>query len=222
MRTTFVNLINILILCLLVSNVNASSITLQPNDSEGDIAQLFNSAPDFHPSVGSTLDIINHGTYISKALMKFDLPSELTGKNIESSTLNLFFEYVQNTTIINIIMLTSSWDENTVTWNTQPSESSAIQSSTGPISDGYWIQFDIKEMVELWTSDPTQNFGFSINSLNPNPSQIAMLAPFNYSIPGYTEYSPKLTIEYTGSLVPEPITFILLGAGLLALLKKRK
>lgn len=62
---------------------------------------------------------------------------------------------------------TSAWDENTVTWNTQPTTTSAGEIEI-PVSTSQWNWIwtdnstELKDMVQYWVNNPSQNFGFAL------------------------------------------------------------
>jgi S1-C subfamily serine protease len=93
--------------------------------------------------------------------------------------------------------VTSSWNENSVTWNSQPT-----YSSTGikvqVVSQGvYEYEFDITSIVKEWLSNPSTNYGFVIKKEVENTSLTSHKGSFacaNYPTSG-SEGAPVLEIS---------------------------
>lgn len=114
-----------------------------------------------------------------RSLLEFDLSSIPSGCTVSNATLVMRnannnpnqYHCGQNSTIvpcmpnpINIHRVTSSWDEMTVNWLTQPSftnttistDFATAPNNSLPYND---YNFDITDMVNYWLANPAQNFG---------------------------------------------------------------
>ncbi|MFZ4631863.1 MAG: trypsin-like peptidase domain-containing protein [Patescibacteria group bacterium] len=93
--------------------------------------------------------------------------------------------------------VTSSWNENSVTWNSQPTYSSTgIKAQV--VSQGvYKYEFDVTSIVKEWLSNPSTNYGFVIRKEVENTSLAShkgLFACANYSTSG-SEGVPILEIS---------------------------
>lgn len=98
-----------------------------------------------------------------------------------------------------IQMVTSDWDENIVTWDTQPTTTTINQTSFSSSSTQYNHNFynnsnELITMVQSMVSNPNNNFGFMIKLQNEN---IYRRITFASSENENSELWPELTIEYT-------------------------
>ena len=57
----------------------------------------------------------------------------------------------------------SDWDEQTVTWNNQPSYDSNVQTSQSITNTDGWISIDITSLYNSWKTTST-NFGIMIDT----------------------------------------------------------
>lgn len=119
-----------------------------PNTNYGS-AQLLFAGPQ--GSKGNNMDL--------QFFMKFDL-SAFTGKTISRALLVLFRQR-DASAVLKMSLLTSSWNENNVTWNTSPFDASVFKTFT---VDGGGVSLDITQQVKDWISGITPNHGVQIRS----------------------------------------------------------
>jgi hypothetical protein len=117
-----------------------------------------------------TISIRNYGgeDWTYQGLIKFDLSSLPTDIDIISASLNCYYlKYKDNNpsgNTFNLYRLISDWDENTVTWNTQPScESQPTSFVIAPSSPGVWLEWDVKSDIEDFINGNEDNFGWKIS-----------------------------------------------------------
>ena len=128
----------------------------------------------------------NHGTYdymhvrndyggssgwASDILIRFDLSSVPSDANIISAVLTLYYyQYYDNNPAgrdLNLYRATSDWDEDTVTWNTQPSYAAQPTTySPVPSSTGVWMEWDVTNDVEDFVSGSYVNYGWKVTDEN--------------------------------------------------------
>jgi len=103
-----------------------------------------------HPSVNygalSNLYVNSNGT----ALIQFDLsslPSGTTAAQIAKATLKLYVNRILTSGQVNVLPVTSSWGESSVTYATAPSLGSAVATFT-PTAAQQFVVIDITSLVQ--------------------------------------------------------------------------
>jgi len=164
--------------------VNAQkTVTLQPG-AEGKDATLYwiesingrngdmmNKNYGSHPVVGGEAWTVDGDFFILRSLLEFDYSSVPTGSKILSAKLSLFCEGTyphsseSGSNKLIIQRVTSSWNENTVTWNTQPSATTknqlTVPQTTSSSQD--LLNFDVTALVKDSTGNLyPNNYGFLI------------------------------------------------------------
>jgi len=88
-----------------------------------------------------------------------------------------------------------TWDEATLTWNTQPAVTTA-DASIIPASTSQWgynVRVSVTQMVKAMAADPSKNYGFRISLINESIYRSLIFASSENSNPALR---PKLVIEY--------------------------
>ena len=160
-------------------------IVFQPDSIEGKDAVLHNLSSRKHKNFGSNPQYIANAWTVSlepftvRSVLGIDLTKIPNNVKLERAFLNLYpwnsnggFESHSNESGSNACWLqriTSNWDENTVTWNTQPSITEINQvelpESNNP-DDNYLI--DITKLVQDMIDDPTNSFGLMLKLQDEN------------------------------------------------------
>ena len=91
--------------------------------------------------------------------------------------------------------ITSNWDENTVTWNTQPSVSmiNEIQLPATTSENQDFIDIDITQWIQEMIDKPAENYGFMIRLKNETYYRRVI---FGSSDNANSEKRPKLVIKF--------------------------
>ncbi len=105
---------------------------------------------------------------LARAFVKFDLSSIPVGSVIDYAE---FAAYVDLLTTepqdepVNVGLHTaqSAWDEDLVTWNTQPGLASGAITRT-VITHTQWITWEITELTDYWYKNASANYGFGLDS----------------------------------------------------------
>ena len=105
------------------------------------------------------------------SLVKFDISSIPKGTIINSAKLKLFYyKYRDNNPggrELNVYKVISDWDENTVTWDTQPIyHSIPTTSSSVPSSIGSWMEWDVTNDVQDFIDRTVTNYVWKITDEN--------------------------------------------------------
>ena len=64
--------------------------------------------------------------------------------------------------IYNMFRITSNWNENTATWNNQPSYSNQVSSSSIVPSTYSWMKWDVTNDVQKFIASTLTNHGWKI------------------------------------------------------------
>ncbi|MFH1691671.1 MAG: DNRLRE domain-containing protein [Candidatus Omnitrophota bacterium] len=230
MRRVFkVFVIGLVVVFFAVMNARAESLVLQPGAEEGKDANWYSypgNSNNYNFGGLNCFEITNNRSFQGRGLLRFDLPSELAGKDIQSATLSLYaYDTAYNgDNVIYIDRATSSWEESPAgTLFTPPSYDTLYQSSSVISLSSYsWVDFNITDMVNFWVSNSDNNYGMVLvtDDTNYNKSVYSYAFSSDYSNPSWR---PKLSIEYSSSVAPEPASFILFGIGAItAIVSKRK
>jgi hypothetical protein len=127
------------------------------------------NVPDGTYGSSNYISIRNYGgeDWTYQGLIKFDLSSIPTDAEIVSAKLYCYYLKYKDSNpsgdTFNLYRITSNWDEETVTWNTQPScESQPTSFVNIPSSPGIWLEWDVKSDIENFTNGNWDNFGWKI------------------------------------------------------------
>jgi hypothetical protein len=102
--------------------------------------------------------------------------------------------------------VTSTWDEQTVTWNTQPTTTTVNQIAIPPSTSQWDWNFsnnsaNLVAMVQDMVTNPETNFGFMLRLETEVYYRSLMFASSDHSNPALW---PELTVTYTTSSPPPP------------------
>lgn len=96
-----------------------------------------------------------------RSYVQFDVSAIPSGAAIHSATLNLYCTFSNLT--VSVHQVTSSWTEEGITWNNQPSFVSTPTDSTSEGSGG-WCSWDVIRDVQAWVDGAAVNHGFVLMS----------------------------------------------------------
>lgn len=184
-----------------------TTMTLRPDAAEGKDVHISSVYSDrnevgrsyFH-AIAWTL---NGSANITRGLLEFDLtaiPEDATILNAEISLFHMTDSatvsqghYGDNESILQRI--TSSWDDHTVTWNTQPTVTTqnqvALPASTDPYQD--YLDIDVTTLVQDMVNNPTESFGFLFRL--KTEQQYRSMYFVTSDFPDATKH-PKLIVTY--------------------------
>ena len=209
-------LVSFMAVILTVSSASASTLILQPGPDDGMDANWYSySGYPYNANYGNVnaFEIGNEPyNFQGRSLLKFNIPTEVTGATIQNATLELYAISTYNAPggIVYVSRATSSWGELNGSIFTPPTYDSLYQTSYVIPNAGkeIWVDSDITNMLNFWVSNPGQNYGMVLTGY----SDFSFYPSSDYSD---ATLRPKLTIEYSsGSPVPEPATILLLPLGL--------
>lgn len=168
------------------------------NVNRGDNPQLPASAWTFHGIPGEV-----------RSVFEFDLSAIPDGATIDSAFLSLYawasdtgLGYHSTLSGSNECWLqrvTSSWDENTVTWQNQPTTTTthqvAFEASTSATQN--YLNIDVANLVQDMVDNPSSSFGFMLKLQNETHYRNMNFASSDHS---NINMHPKLVITYSPSL----------------------
>jgi hypothetical protein len=183
----------------------STTVTLQPG-AEGKDSYVFAMMPGNNGSA----------TYLdaggdmgmpppARTYIEFDLSSIPAGATIESATLSLYyyswFGPSDQSETISLHKVTSSWDENTITWALQPSyEAGATTSTVVGNSGAYgWYSWSITSLVSGWMGGSVANYGIALKDVTETTNTAKVFYSSDYAP---ASLRPKLTVTYTAQSQP--------------------
>jgi hypothetical protein len=179
-----------------VKIVNVKTVVIQP--SSGD-AYVDEGTPDLNYGGENEIEIRSYALSPRNArgFVKFDL-SRIPAKSEIISAKLFIYMYIAPTAsrVYYAQMVTSTWDELTITWSNQPAATSVHQASTQTgTTDKVWLSWDVTDIVKLWHSGKALNHGFRIVDGNENSEKFQVAYLWSRDIV-YVEYHPKLEVTY--------------------------
>jgi hypothetical protein len=99
-----------------------------------------------------------------EALLKFDLstlPAGATSSNIAKATLTLFVSKVQKAGTFDVVAVTGTWNEATVTFATAPSPTE-VEAAGVDVAQNDFVAVDLTGLVKDWVDGVTPNNGIAL------------------------------------------------------------
>lgn len=185
-----------LLFLMMVFNTFADEITLVPEQD----AYICDCKPDStNPNGGPNyLYQGQFGSCYDRTLIQWDISEIEPGSTIINAEMwrycEAFYGVVSGEMVYYLI--TDPWDENTVTYNTQPNYIEDIQTVTGWPAVDEWQIVDVTEFVQNWFDGTYENYGIYCHSQNTTGTCVAGFYSSNYS---NEELRPELVITYWGA-----------------------
>ncbi len=174
----FYHTLLLLLFCAGSTLANTATITLRPNAAQGKDAYVLHHASNAtyaNTNYGNADHMhINAWTWSGqvvrfRSLLAFDLQQIPANAEIVRADLYLYHHPGQphnpltGSNACRVNRITSSWDEQSVTWNNQPSVSTANEAYIpGSTSSSQDFQVDVTALVQDMISDPAASHGFAI------------------------------------------------------------
>jgi hypothetical protein len=217
MRKIFTPL-SFIFVAIFFTTVSSAQITLNfhPNASAGKDATItslnptnnYGTDPDY-----AAIAWTNGGTsFTERGLLAFDLSSIPQNATITSATLSLYCNTQSSNTQLSsgsnaalIQRITSTWNENTVTWNNQPSSTTQNQCVLSPSTSSTqdYTNIDVKNLIGDMVNNPSISFGFMLQLQTESIYRSLVMSSSDH--PDSTKW-PRLVITYTPPPCPNSIT----------------
>lgn len=190
------------------------TVTLRPDAQKGkdaNITYYAGSPNEANTNYGNDFRLnpivwtISGDPIIKRVLIEFDLSLIPYNAVITNANLSLYYD----TTFISppvdvhsganamwIERITSPWDENTVTWNNQPSTTSVNSVSIAASSSGTqdYLDMDVTNLILDMNSSRTDNYGFMLKLQTEQKYRNVVLSSSDHAD---RNLHPKLVVSYT-------------------------
>jgi PKD repeat protein len=196
-------------------------LTLQPGPNEGIDATLASIFPttNFWDSPGflAAAWTFNGEFGIDRGLLKFDLTQIPASAIIIDAKLSLYYwegpnngHYGENVSYLQKVI--ENWDEMTVTWDNQPSATTAgeVYLPSSYIQTQDYLDINLTQFVSDWVSDPQNNFGMFFRNVVEVEYASMLFASSDNST---ASLRPKLVVTYrTCSSLVADFSYIVNGS----------
>ncbi len=201
------------LLCFAMQGIAQTTLVLQPGPADGKDAEIFSCVKCGYAdnNYGTKRDFnaiawTNNGySSIVRSLIQFDLSSIPANAVINSATLSLYFNptseegkhvRLPGSNASYLERITSSWSENTVTWNNQPTTTTLNRVSLAGTTSSTqsFTSINVKQLIIDSRNNPNSSFGFM---LKLQQETIYKKLIFASSDNATASIRPKLTITYT-------------------------
>lgn len=203
-----------------------TTVTLQPNPSEGKDAVIWylssqsgtfgqtNTTPNPTSESFQAMEWTWNGSAgVRKSLIDFDISSIPANSLITSAKLSLYafpnsvdggHSPLSGSNACYLTEISSPWDENTVTWNTQPTinvgNQLTLPQSNSEFDD--YLDFDVTAIIQNKYLNPNVSHGFMLSIINSNYYRQMIFASSDHPNP---LKRPKLEITYTSTADQEEV-----------------
>ena len=143
-----------------------------------------------------------YGSCFDRSLIQWDLSGLDEDLTILSAELFLYCEafYGSVSGEMRYYRVTEPWDEETVTYNTQPDYSEDVQSAVDCPDPLDWHVVDVTDFVESWYSGDIDNYGVYCHCHGTTGTCVAGFYSKDYS---EEELWPKLVVTYSSAVVED-------------------
>jgi hypothetical protein len=168
-------------------------VFIEPTDD----AHISEHNPNINYGTSESLGLRSISGWNLESLIKFNLSTVPLNVTIMLSGLQTFYHRYENDNPrgnqVNLYRIKSDWDEETVTWNNQPSSVTEPSSSANiPMTINNWIFWNVTVDIQMFYNNGTINYGWKIKDMSGDWYNET---PFLRS-KDYIEYHPILIIGY--------------------------
>lgn len=211
MKKNLLNLFQLFIVCSITNNlISQTTLVIPLSQGNGEDAYLASGSPGtnfgIHTSLGGNTWTCSGSLCNSRGLFKFDLSSIPVGATITNASLQLFADLNWSASPTTggtgnagyLSRVTSSWIENSVTWNSQPSTTIANQVIIpGSSSTAQDYTLNVTSLTQDMVNNG--NFGYMLTMQDEiNYYKSLMFASSDNTV---TARCPKLIVSYTTNSV---------------------
>lgn len=168
-------------------------------------ASVIEGAPDLNdgqdPTTWVGYEHCKNGK-ITRGLMKFNLEKIPSGASIAQARLHLNLygscDLANRSHTVTAYSVSGAWEENAVTWNTQPAFGQAYGSGSVQSRTYEWYLIDVTDLVKQWANGTLPNNGLMLRGPEGAGNESAMLVFLTREAPA--EYTPYLEITYADNV----------------------
>jgi len=145
----------------------------------------------------------------SLALIKFNVQSQIAGRQIRKAVLGLFYKYGPSRLDAkrypySVSAVERDWNHTTVTFKNYPNTRVQIKATAKVPDDPGYMEFDVTEIVQQWSSNTWGNYGFQVSDSESMATigkdldkfcKLQRMLYFSYSVEP-DPMNPYLYIEY--------------------------
>jgi hypothetical protein len=205
----------ILILLSLLSSFAQTTVTFTPNSATGKDALLVNRVTQSSVNYGNDPDYAcwawtqSGGNTTARSIMDFDFSTIPVGAVITNASLSLYcnttsaYTQLQSGTNASYLeRVTSTWDETTVTWNNQPTTSTAgrVSLASSTTSTQNYLNIDVTGLLTEILDNRTSSYGIMLKLQNESTFRCMVFGSSDH--PDSTK-RPVLSVTYTSPAVCE-------------------
>src|SRR5579872_3826210 len=162
---------------------------------------------DVYISSGSAGSNFNTGAAAQKllatsgetSLIQFDLTAYPAGSVVNAAYLRVYQNTVTTAGTLSFSLITSSWNENSVTYNTRPTISAPFASTTSGAVNTYLL-VNVTAQVQNWIANPATNFGLAISGVG------SASVAFDSKENTLTSHPAELLVDIQGAQGPAGVT----------------
>ena len=200
---------------------STTTLTLQPNAADGKDAFLHGLPSEANVNYGDNPQFlasswtIDFEEFLVRSIIDFDLSSIPSGATITGASLSLYaWADVSGSGMHSTISgpndcwlerITTSWDEMTVTWTSQPATTTlnrvSLPASTSDDQD--YLDIDVTQLIQDIYADPANSFGLMLKIKNEAEYRKMNFCSSDYINP---TRRPKLVVTYTTAVTPSNTT----------------
>ncbi|MCX8128660.1 MAG: DNRLRE domain-containing protein [Clostridia bacterium] len=160
------------------------------------ITKHFSNVNSRKKSDGGVIYIGVDGNIIYRAICYFDTNILYSDIELDSAVLRMYAKAFEENvkTPVTPYMVTSSWNEDMLDWDHQPSFESSVKGNSVIVSKDGWYKWNITEIIKSWIDYKHFNYGILLKTDEHNSNDIKMFySQRNYY---YSRQSPVLEIRY--------------------------
>jgi hypothetical protein len=201
-------IIFVLIVAAALAPAGARVIEVQPP-----VADAYTNNSAYNTNYGSATVLQSYYDDVpneKRTFIRFELPTLEPNEQVTKATLTAWIESTGEwacTGHLQCRAVSTSWQENTITWNNQPATTGNYGSRliSGMVTT---VQYDVTTVVQSWYAAPTMNYGFGFVITISRGDAFGYYAKVNVYAREYEpSFSARLTIETNSTIDFAPASY---------------